>query len=104
MNLPKYLLDLPVRADGHYLVVTRSQHWGRGPTLLAACEMAKKAGARSLAAPNVAVSWQPDSSWQEHAVRYPDKAAEVEPLRVGNDGMFYWWGAVRPEILHSPKG
>lgn len=99
-NKHKWFESIPVKQGGTYIVLTRSQHWGRGDTLADAVQNAADAGARSLLPKNVLIYWQPDTAWQNVKAEYPNSDA-AKP-GVGSDGTLYHWGG-HVECLHRPE-
>lgn len=95
----KWLMDLPVKHEGTYVVITACGRWGRGDTLAQAVQEARSCGAKSLAKPNVAVFWQPNASWLDARTVHGNPDAD-RPF-IGSDGALYSWGG-KVETLHRP--
>lgn len=81
--------------------------WGRSmESAEDAIRKALAAGGKPLAKakgdPQLLLYWQPEEAWIAHAKLYPDRAPEVGPPSVGNDGSTFWWGSPALHLVYAP--
>lgn len=71
--------------------------WGRSLTsAVEAVRLCLQSGGRPLKRRNevrLTLWWQPREAWDEHGKLYPDKAEDVGPPWIDDQGCSYWWGS-----------